>query len=226
MAVASRDDSTLAKPEPRRRFRGVDADERQNQRRQRLLEAGIELFGARGFHAVGVRDICQQAKLTERYFYESFKNREALFVAVYEQAVERLRGAILEALGRAPSHDGLALAKAGLRATLEMYRADPRLARILLVEVLTASIGEAPRAAGRTYAELIEQLIRELHPDAEQRGTNVRFIATGLYGSTLLIATRWALDGYREPLEVVLDHCARFYESLIHDAERRAASQP
>src|SRR5690606_9237384 len=70
-----------------RRFRGVAADERRRQRRQQLLDAGLKCFGTVGFRAAGVRDICAEAQLTERYFYESFKNREALFLAVYEMGV-------------------------------------------------------------------------------------------------------------------------------------------
>src|ERR1700742_1768346 len=67
----------------KRKFRGVAPEDRKAERHLRLLEAGIEAYGTRGFHAVGVRDVCGLAKLTERYFYESFENREALFLAVY-----------------------------------------------------------------------------------------------------------------------------------------------
>lgn len=81
-----------------RPFRGVPSDERQAQRRRQLVEAGLDAFGTRGFHLTGVRDVCASARLTERYFYESFKNLEALFLAVYEAAVERVRSAVTRAL--------------------------------------------------------------------------------------------------------------------------------
>ena len=118
-----------------RPFRGVPSDERQAQRRRQLVEAGLEAFGMRGFHLTGVRDVCAAARLTERYFYESFKNREALFLAVYDTAVDRMRAAVVRALEGAGDRP-IEVARAGLTAMLTTYREDPRVARVLLVEVL------------------------------------------------------------------------------------------
>lgn len=42
--------------------------ERQQARREKLIEAGIEAYGRHGFFSVTVKDICNEAKLTERYF--------------------------------------------------------------------------------------------------------------------------------------------------------------
>src|ERR1700761_6709612 len=89
-----------------RPFRGVPSAERQAPRRRQIVEAGLDAFGTRGFHLTGVRDVCAAARLTERYFYESFKNREALFLAVYDEAVERMREVVtraLDAAGHRPS---------------------------------------------------------------------------------------------------------------------------
>src|SRR5262245_30805543 len=108
----------------RRHFRGVSPEERQAQRRARIVEAGIELFGVKGFHGVGVRDVCAAAKLTERYFYESFENREALFLTVYQEAARRIRVAVAEAHAKAEP-EAVAVARAGLEATLRGFRDDP-----------------------------------------------------------------------------------------------------
>src|SRR6478752_6322871 len=81
-----------------RRFRGLSAEQRRSKRREQLIEAGLETYGKLGFHAVGVREICAAAHLTERYFYESFENREALFLAAYDLAVARIRRAMEAAL--------------------------------------------------------------------------------------------------------------------------------
>ena len=75
----------------RRTFKGMAPEDRQRERRERFMEAGFEAFGLRGYHSVTVREICAEARLTERYFYESFKDREALFSAIYERQVGVLR---------------------------------------------------------------------------------------------------------------------------------------
>src|SRR5262245_24097637 len=101
-----------------RKFRGRTSEERKDERRGRFIEAGLETFGREGFHATGVREICAQAGLTERYFYESFPNREALFLAVYEHSVTTIRTATRAAIARS-SRDVYDMAPRALRAFFE-----------------------------------------------------------------------------------------------------------
>ena len=58
---------------------------------RRRIEAGIELFGTRGYANTPVKAICEEAGLTERYFYEAFDDREDLldeiFTAVFSGGI-------------------------------------------------------------------------------------------------------------------------------------------
>src|SRR5690606_15596861 len=78
-----------------RTFRGQSTDERKAERKARFIEAGIRVFGERGFHATTVREICGAAKLTERYFYESFENMSQLFIAVFADVNLTLKNQVL-----------------------------------------------------------------------------------------------------------------------------------
>src|SRR4029077_5184552 len=62
----------LANRTPQRAYGGVSAEDRIAARRAKLLDAGLELFGTRGYATTGVKDVCREAGLTDRYFYESF----------------------------------------------------------------------------------------------------------------------------------------------------------
>ena len=55
-----------------RAYRGVSATDRRDQRRQRLIDAGLQLFGTRGIAAVGIVTSAPETGLTKRYFYENF----------------------------------------------------------------------------------------------------------------------------------------------------------
>jgi AcrR family transcriptional regulator len=209
-----------------RPFRGVPSDERQAQRRKQLVEAGLEAFGTRGFHLTGVRDVCGAARLTERYFYESFKNREALFLAVYEAAVERIRAAVaraLESAGRRP----IEVARAGLTAMLTTYREDPRLARVLLVEVLAIGreVGDAQQAVSASFAEMIAGVTQSLFPGMTEHGLEPRLVGNALYGSTLYVSMQWASGGFREPQEQILAHCLLVFDALVAEMRRRERSR-
>ena len=198
----------------KRNFRGVSPEDRKAERRKRLVEAGLEAFGVHGFRGVGVREICGLAKLTERYFYESFENREALFGAVYSEAAQRIREAIAAAHAKArpiPTE----FARAGLEATLRTFRDDPRIARILLLEMFAvSSVGEVRLVESQAFADEIAAITKTFHPDIGEKHLSADILGNGLYGATVYIAMRWALEGFREPLPVVLEHCLLFYEAL------------
>src|SRR3954467_5371936 len=83
---------------PQRTYGGVSADERIAGRRARLLDAGLELFGTRGFTTTGVKDVCREAGLTDRYFYESFNDGTDLFLAVFDRLTDELFRAVAEAV--------------------------------------------------------------------------------------------------------------------------------
>ncbi|HEY2636267.1 MAG TPA: TetR/AcrR family transcriptional regulator [Solirubrobacteraceae bacterium] len=128
-------------PRPVRSYGGVSAPERIAVRRAALVEAGLELFGTRGFAATGVRDVCTQAGLTTRYFYESFTDGGELFVAVFDRLAGELFELVMAAVGAAERDP-----ESQLRAAIETYvrtlAADPRKGRVLFVEPVAAG----PRA--------------------------------------------------------------------------------
>jgi AcrR family transcriptional regulator len=204
-----------------RRFKGLSAEERREQRRQQLVDAGIQVFGKLGFHGAGVREICAEAHLTERYFYESFENREALFMAVYEEGVNRLRAAILVAIAAAGTPE--LATRPALRAYFQTLKDEPRLARIVLQDVLTVGADAGARSVRVTssFADLIVTLIEAQFPDLAASGIDAKLVANGLVGATLFMAMQWSLGGFREPLERVLDHAV-----LIYDAVREHTAPP
>ena len=65
-----------------RRYSGLHAEERVATRRTAILAAALEVFGRQGYAATTVKQICTEAELTERYFYESFTDKEAMLMAL------------------------------------------------------------------------------------------------------------------------------------------------
>jgi AcrR family transcriptional regulator len=200
---------------PGRTFRGQSQEERVAQRRRQLLDAGLALFGSRGFHAVSVRDVCAEAKLTERYFYESFQNREALFIAVYGEGVERIRGAITAALSQIEgSAEGAA--RAVLYAYFNTLREEPLLARVLLIDSLLigGEGGNQTVEAMSSFVELVSATIIGLYPDLTRHKLDPRWLGNGLVGATVFTAQRWAQGGFEEPVERLVDNCSAFVDGL------------
>lgn len=194
----------------------------------RLVDAGLTLFGSKGFHGVGVREICAEAQLTERYFYESFANREALFSAVYQHCVDMVRDRTDRALSEsapAPTPGGQlpTLARAGLGAFFHALRDEPRMPRILLIDVLTINpdVSAQSRVAVETFADLVGDLAGVMFPDLRRRGLEPNLIGTGLVGTTVFLAMRWAARGFDDSVETMVEHATLFYEGVARAALER-----
>src|ERR1700692_1678454 len=68
-------------------FKGVSADDRRSDRRNRLGGAAFGIAGTEGAAALGVGRVCLAAGLTKRYFYESFASLSELQSAVVDHAI-------------------------------------------------------------------------------------------------------------------------------------------
>lgn len=209
---------------PPRRYRGIDAGQRVSERRRQFIEAGLECFGTRGYHPVTVRELCAQAHLTERYFYESFKDREALFAAVYEDQIQRLRREFTEAaLPRAPALEEMA--HAGLSVFFRGLQQDARVARVLMIDVLTVSSDMERRALKATFgfADLLKEMTTAVLKQDARVAVDLDLVATGLIGSCVHVAMRWIADGYHQPVDTVIETSMILFVATVRQLGVRTA---
>jgi AcrR family transcriptional regulator len=199
-----------------RRYRGASLEQRQEERRAKLVEAGLSVIGTQGYNAATVRAICAEAELTERYFYESFANREALLASVYEQCIERLTQVILTAIQAVAPPAPDTMSRAGLQAFFEVLKRDPRLGRVLFIEVLGVSAGvdNLYRRTTFSFTQLVLQISRPLYPGGRIPVRDEELLATGLVGVIIMIATRWILGGYDKPLDVVVESSLDIFNAV------------
>ena len=101
--------------------------------RERLLEATMRIVAAKGYAATTVADLTREAGISRTTFYELFEDKEACFLAAYDNAVDVLVRQVVaayESEERWPQR-----ARAGLSALLELLAAEPELARLALVDI-------------------------------------------------------------------------------------------
>ncbi|OZF40557.1 hypothetical protein CH294_04475 [Rhodococcus sp. 14-2483-1-1] len=79
-----------------RPYRGVAADERRRERREKLLEACLDAVAESGVSTVTVDDICARAGLSKRYFYESFGDRDTILVSALDDVIDTVGTALNE----------------------------------------------------------------------------------------------------------------------------------
>jgi len=197
-----------------RPWRGESAEARRSRRRTQLIEAGVELFGTRGYTNTSVKAICGEAGLTERYFYETFSDREDLLIEIYREFIE---DAFTKSAKAVMDADGLeAEIREGLTAFARAVATDPRRARIQQIEVVGVSeaLEQRRRDALNAFAELIAQRSVEAGVDAEAAGLDQHVLALGLVGSvneTLVDFVSGRLD---VDLDGLVDHQVAIFMGL------------
>ncbi|GAB2908117.1 TetR family transcriptional regulator [Rhodococcus aerolatus] len=195
-----------------RSYGGEAPDDRVARRRRQLLDAGLEVVGTVGYRAATVRGICRAARVTDRYFYESFPTTEDLLLAVYAECLERLRAGVSAGLAAAgPGADVPTAARAGVAGFFAEV-ADPRLARVVWLEVLGVSprVDAAYAAAQREFAALMTGVLRAAAPAGDLGVVDEELLGLAAVGGINQVATVWLLEGYRRPPEHVVDAATQF----------------
>lgn len=186
------------KSDASRRYRGSSTEERRAQRREQLILAAIGVYGERGYRNATVKAVCAAAGLTERYFYESFANSEALLVETYRAVTDALL-AELEAAAQAASGDASAKVRAIVGAYLDALKRDPRSARVFLVEVagVSAALDQVFTASLDAFGLLIARTLGAGEGDA--------LLRTAVVGGVIHLAIGWVASGYAAPAGEVAD---------------------
>ena len=103
-----------------------------------MLDAAARLFCTQGFQGTTVRDIARAVGMLPGSLYCHFATKEDLLAAVYERGVDRICGAVGDAVAR--QQDPWARLDAACVAHLEAVLRDDDYARVV-VRVLPAEVG-------------------------------------------------------------------------------------
>jgi AcrR family transcriptional regulator len=199
------------KPTQNRIYGGIDASLREEERRKKLIEAGLEAFGTKGYVKTNIKTICRLAGLTERYFYESFENKEDLLSTVYRELIEEQQREALDSL-EDTSLQPIEAASRALKMFYHRFQQDPRRAQIQLFEVLGVSprIDRDYRDAMRILAEMVKLSLCRVFPGITMEKVNSSIIPTGLAGSIIMISHEWVLGGFMMPLDDIITQSTDF----------------
>ncbi len=184
-----------------RTYGGVSPEQRRADRRTRLVEAGLALYGSQGFAATSIDAVCAEAGLTKRYFYESFGSAEDLLAAVYLDATARVQTRVASAVLEA-GDDLQAAVAAGITAYFHEIDQDRRTANVILSELLslTGRTRDVIRGATESWTTLIASVLE----GRRYRGHDSRLVAASVWALLAGSAIRWALDEYAEPVDVLI----------------------
>jgi AcrR family transcriptional regulator len=195
---------------PDQTYGGVPAGERRAQRRRKLFEAGLELIGARGVAKLTVDELCGQAGLTKRYFYEQFSSLDVFTDALYEDAMAFLSE---QTMAVAETTAGIDVVREQVRRAAQIMSGDPRLSRLILAETFGVG-GGLVRHRDLVWQRATEVLLADAAALARGGLTldpvRLSMFAVAMSGALSLTLARWVEGGIDSDLDGVTEFLLAF----------------
>lgn len=194
---------------------GQHAVQRIAERRRLLVDAAVRIIAVRGCAHLSVRNVCLEAVLSHRYFYESFKSKNELILAAYDQLQRDLISHTIDAMGHLSEHHFIRLSRSG-KAFLEFFQHNEH-ARWILFE------SKLPQIFGDDQGLVLLSDYQDLLADELMYSTGrfnsdeqaCRATACGLLGATIQLTTRWLVGRPHEPIDATLSALHFIYGAVI-----------
>lgn len=213
-------------------YRGMNPAQRRAHRRQRIIEAALELYGTDGYGSTSILELCRSAGVATMQFYEEFPSSEDVLGAVHDEIVAMSMSEVSRALERSED-DSRSQTHACISAYCQFLLADPRRAKILCIETVGVSLKlEALRLkAIEQYADVLLSMYREVATEngckvSEPEMAKVRYIAISICGGINQAIVSWFLDPTHPPIEDLIDALTDAMFAVVETSIERLQIDP
>jgi AcrR family transcriptional regulator len=197
---------------------GLTREQIADSQRERLLAAIAQVVAANGYRATTITEVVKLASVSTRDFYELFSGKEECFLAAFDVVRDHLEELLSTAA--ATEEDWPHQTIATLRAGLEFFAAEPDLARLCLLE----SVSATPQIAIR-FREAVLACVPALargRDELDDPDSMLPETEDVILGGVLSLATRSIIAGEAEKLPELLPDFVDFTLSPYLGAERAA----
>ncbi len=140
---------------------GLSAEFVARNQRERLIAGLIQALYEVGYQKTTVSLIGQRASVSKSDFYKHFESKDDCFLAAYDTAIERIREHVAVACEELAGEEWSRRISGAIDALLKLFKAEPALASIALVEGLRAGRGVYDR-----YQVALEVFVHDLRRGA------------------------------------------------------------
>ena len=173
-------------------------------KQRRIMDALAELTSEQGYEATKISDIVKRAGVARKTLYDNFEGKEEVFLAAFDAARDEVLRRVEEA-GADRDEDWQDRVEAGLAAFLGFVAEQPTLARMCMIEALSAT-----PATTKRYEDSLEafvELTRQALPRDERLPDT---IAETLVGGVAWIVYQQIRRGEAERAEDLLPELTEF----------------
>ena len=163
--------------------------------RERILDAAMELFSAKGFYDTKLDEIAAEARASKGSIYLHFPNKEKLFIALIDQFADLIERRAKEAIAR--ETNSIARVQAALEAVLATFGKYRRPAKLLLVQGV--GLGEVFERKRIEFNDRFVLLIKTYLDEAVAEGiiapVNTGIVSHAWMGAIYNIMIQWVYTG-------------------------------
>lgn len=171
-------------------------------KQRRIMDALAELTAEQGYEATKISDIVRRAGVARKTLYDNFEGKEEVFLVAFDAARDEVLRRVEEASAEGDWQDRV---EGGLAAFLGFVAEQPTLARLCMIEALSATPATTKRYEDTvdTFVELTAQTLPrdERLPDT---------IAETLVGGVAWIVYQQIRRGEAERVEDLLPELTEF----------------
>jgi AcrR family transcriptional regulator len=177
-----------------------------HERRRQLLDAALELFVARGYHAAAMDEIAERAGVSKPVLYQHFPGKLELYLALLDESVDTLVEKVRDALKS--NADNKQRVAATFGAYFEYVGGQGQAFRL----VFESDLGNEPAVRARLdrgqreCAAMVSQVVRE---DAGISDDEAHLLSVGMVGMAQVTARYWLTSRDRIPREAAEQLVAR-----------------
>ena len=178
--------------------------------RDQILEAAAQIFRQKGFHAASMQDIAEAVNLQKASLYHHISSKQAILLALLDQALDLLSERLMTALKQDLPADGKL--RAAVRCYLEALAERSDLASVMILEYRSLDPEYLARHIPRR--DRFERLWRDLVKEGLNSG---EFCATdpAMTARSLLGVMNWTITWYRPNGPLTIQQIADQIASLF-----------
>ena len=177
-----------------------------HERRRQLLDAALELFVARGYHAAAMDEIAERAGVSKPVLYQHFPGKLELYLALLDESVDTLVDKVRDALKSNPENKQRVTATFG--AYFEYVGGQGQAYRLVFESDLSnePAVRDRIELGQRECAEMISHIVRQ---DAGLDEDEARLVSVAMVGLAQVTARYWLNARGHIPREVAEQLVAR-----------------
>ncbi len=182
------------------RLPGRSRSEKRDATRRALLEAALNVFGEKGYHASAVDDIVSRAGRSKGAAYFHFPSKEAIFRSLVRELAAMLVGRIEREIEDEPT--AVARLDAALLSVIDIFTKHRTLARIMFIEIAGAGrpFSQDLMFVRQQFAELIRVNLDAAVAEGTIPPCDSNLIATAWFGALNEVVVQWLHDPDRNSL--------------------------